>query len=443
MTGGSIVLLTLLVAGASAFYGSGDDVVELTPANFNSKVINGDELWIVEFYAPWCGHCQSLTPDWKKAATALKGIIKVGAVNADEHSSLGSQFGVRGFPTIKFFGADKNKPQDYQGQRSASGIVDYCISQAKSAANARLSGKKSGGSKSGGGGGSGKAGDPADVVELTDSNFEDEVLNYDGMVLVEFYAPWCGHCKNLAPHWAQAATELKGKVKVAALDATVHTVMSNRYGVRGFPTIKAFAAGKKDGDAEDYDGGRTASDIVQWALERAAANIPAPEVYEVTSGDVLKDNCEGHQLCIVSVLPQIYDCQSSCRNDYLKVLKTLGDKYKKHQWGWLWAEAGAQPALEDALEVGGFGYPALAAVNSRKMKYSLMRGQFSEKGINEFLRDLSYGKGSTSPIRNAELPKIETRDPWDGKDAELPEEEDIDLSDVDLDDLEDDRKIEL
>ena len=49
--------------------------------------------------------------------------------------------------------------------------------------------------------------------------------------MVEFFAPWCGHCKNLAPDWAQAATELKGKVKLGALDATVHTVMASRYGV--------------------------------------------------------------------------------------------------------------------------------------------------------------------------------------------------------------------
>lgn len=74
-------------------------------------------------------------------------------------------------------------------------------------------------------------GDEKDVVELTDSNFDDLVVNSDDMWLVEFFAPWCGHCKNLAPHWASAATELKGKVKVGALDATVHTVMANRFGV--------------------------------------------------------------------------------------------------------------------------------------------------------------------------------------------------------------------
>jgi thiol-disulfide isomerase/thioredoxin len=56
-------------------------------------------------------------------------------------------------------------------------------------------------------------GDPKDVIELTDSNFDSLVLTSEDMWLVEFYAPWCGHCKNLAPHWAQAATELKGKVR--------------------------------------------------------------------------------------------------------------------------------------------------------------------------------------------------------------------------------------
>ena len=76
-----------------------------------------------------------------------------------------------------------------------------------------------------------QSGDPKDVVELTDSNFEELVYGSDDMWLVEFFAPWCGHCKSLAPHWATAATELKGKVKLGALDATVHTVMASRFQV--------------------------------------------------------------------------------------------------------------------------------------------------------------------------------------------------------------------
>lgn len=53
-------------------YSSTSNVVELTPSNFDKLVVKSDHVWIVEFYAPWCGHCQSLTPEYEKAAKALK-----------------------------------------------------------------------------------------------------------------------------------------------------------------------------------------------------------------------------------------------------------------------------------------------------------------------------------------------------------------------------------
>lgn len=85
----------------------------------------------------------------------------------------------------------------------------------------------------------------------------------------QFYAPWCGHCKNLAPEWAKAAAELKGKVKLGALDATAHPTKAQEYGVQGYPTIKFFPGGVKSrSDAANYEGGRTAGDIVNWALEK-------------------------------------------------------------------------------------------------------------------------------------------------------------------------------
>jgi len=419
-----------LSCGAFAMFDAQSEVVELTAANFKSKVLDSNSVWIVEFYAPWCGHCQSFAPEYSKAAKALKGLAKVGAVNMDEHQSVGAPYNVQGFPTVKIFGANKNSPGDFQGGRTAQALVDNALGEIKKVAQARLSGKTTGGS------GSGRKtpkGDAKDVVELTDSNFEDLVLKSDDMWLVEFFAPWCGHCKSLAPHWEAAATELKGKVKVAAVDATVHTVMAGRFGVRGFPTIKMFPPGKKNMDeVVDYDGGRTGDDIVKWALDKLADNQPPPEVIQLTNEKVLKDACEKHQLCILSFLPHILDCQSKCRNEYLQTLRELAEKYKKNMWGWVWSEATAQSTLEDAVAVGGFGYPAMAAVNSRKMKYSVLKGSFSFDGINEFLRELSYGRGSTAPVKGAELPKIISQDPWNGKDAEPPKDEDIDLSDVDM-----------
>ncbi len=153
---------------------------------------------------------------------------------------------------------------------------------------------------------------------------------------------------------------------------------------------------------------------------------------------MITDNCEKKPLCVISFLPHILDCQSDCRNDYLKMLTKMGDKFKKQGWGWVWAEGTAQLALEEALDIGGFGYPAMAVLSHKKMKYSTLTGSFGADGVNEFLRDLSYGKGRTSPVRGAAIPKIDSQDPWDGKDGVLPEEDDIDLSDVELDDLDKD-----
>lgn len=412
-----IVLCSLSV---EALYPSNGDVVELTSSNFDRLVKNGDEVWIVEFFAPWCGHCKNLVPEYSKAAKALKGVVKVGAIDADSHRSFTEQFGIKGFPTLKIF--VDGKPTDYNDQRTASAFVEAGLKAASEKARRKLSGKSSdsGSSKS-------------EVIELTDSNFKDKVLNSEDMWLVEFYAPWCGHCKNLEPHWAKAATELKGKVKLGAVDATVHTSTASKYQIQGYPTIKLFTAGKKGEDSVvEYDGGRTSSDIVNWAIEKLAEQIPAPEISQIVSPATVTA-CSEKPLCVVSILPHILDCNAACRNKYISILTQLGEKYKKKMWGWVWAEAMAQPDLESALELGGFGYPAMAVVNAKKLKYSTLRGSFSESGINEFLRDLSYGRGQTAPVKGAEMPKIVNTEQWDGKDGELPPEEDIDLSDVDLD----------
>ncbi|ENN76828.1 hypothetical protein YQE_06669, partial [Dendroctonus ponderosae] len=418
----------LFVSNTWALYPSGEDVVELTPSNFDKLVIQGDEVWIVEFFAPWCGHCQHLVPEYTKAATVLKGVVKVGAVNADEHKELAERYNVRGFPTLKVFGANKYTPADYNGNRVAEDIVKAGVNAAKAKVKAALD-RRSGRSSSGSSDDSSEG-----VIQLTDSNFDKLVLQSDDMWLVEFYAPWCGHCKNLAPHWAKAATELKGKVKLGALDATVNKQKASQYEVQGYPTIKFFDSGKKSAmSASEYNGGRTSSEIVQWALDKFADSITPPEVTQILSDVLFRERCEDQSLCVVAVLPHILDCQSECRNNYLKILTDLGAQFKKKMWGWVWSEAGAQTELENALDIGGSGYPAMAVINAKKKKFSILRGSFSKEGIYEFLRDLSYAKGYTAPLNGDIFRKIRNTDPWDGKDGELPEEL-VGISDIDFDD---------
>lgn len=93
-----------------------------------------------------------------------------------------------------------------------------------------------------------------------------------------------------------------------------------------------FSPGAKD-SPEDYDGGRTSSAIVNWALDKLSENVPPPEVTQIIDDKSFKAACEGKPLCIVSVLPHILDCQSECRNGYIQLLTTMGDKFKKKMWG--------------------------------------------------------------------------------------------------------------
>jgi len=108
----------------------------------------------------------------------------------------------------------------------------------------------------------------SDVLVLNKGNFND-VVSANKIVLVEFYAPWCGHCKSLEPIYEKAATELKEKgIALAKIDATAEESLAQEYGIRGFPTLKLFKNGKFH---QDYTGGRTQNEIVSF-LEKKSGN---------------------------------------------------------------------------------------------------------------------------------------------------------------------------
>ncbi len=84
----------------------------------------------------------------------------------------------------------------------------------------------------------------ADIINVTDTSFESDVLKGDGPILLDFWAEWCGPCKMLAPSLSELASELDGKISIAKLNIDENPTVPSRFGVRGIPTLMIFKDGQ-------------------------------------------------------------------------------------------------------------------------------------------------------------------------------------------------------
>ncbi|KAG5073103.1 hypothetical protein JHK86_008314 [Glycine max] len=262
MFGVAAIALMIFLSSASA-----DDVVALTEETFENEV-GKDRAALVEFYAPWCGHCKRLAPEYEQLGTTFKKTksVLIAKVDCDEQKSVCSKYGVSGYPTIQWFPKGSLEPKKYEGARTAEALAAFVNIEAGT--NVKI------------------ASVPSSVVVLSPDNFDEVVLDETKDVLVEFYAPWCGHCKALAPvrlffsPWTSiiaygycriyekvaAAFNLDKDVVMANVDADKYKDLAEKYGVSGYPTLKFFPKSNKAG--EDYNGGRDLDDFVAFINEK-------------------------------------------------------------------------------------------------------------------------------------------------------------------------------
>lgn len=171
--------------------------------------------------------------------------VSISRIDCTQYRPVCQEFDVKGYPSLLWI-VDGKKESKYSGARTIEEFKKFIEANAGTQEVA-------------------KEKEPAEntigVLELSEDNFEHSIEK--GATIVKFFAPWCGHCKRMAPTWDDLAQKYIGNpsVKVAKVDCTKVQGLCGEKGVDGYPTVFLYIDGKH---IEEYDGDRTLGNLVQF-----------------------------------------------------------------------------------------------------------------------------------------------------------------------------------
>eukprot|EP00760_Papus_ankaliazontas_P027246 PhM_4_TR3233/c0_g1_i1/m.16894/K09584/PDIA6, TXNDC7; protein disulfide-isomerase A6 len=124
-----IVAVAMFVSTADALpFSKSSGVRELNGQRDLTQALKTHKPVFLLLYAPWCGHCKAIHPEYEKLAKSTDGVVDVLAVDADSHREVGGQFNLKGFPTVVYYGTDKKKWLPYNGERKAGAMTSQAMS---------------------------------------------------------------------------------------------------------------------------------------------------------------------------------------------------------------------------------------------------------------------------------------------------------------------------
>jgi len=234
-----IALILAFVAIIGLAEDHGNAAVILKEKNFDTEVKKFPHF--VMFFAPWCGHCKKLGPTWQELAKKFNNdknqTVAIAKVDCTVEKTLCQKQNIKGYPTIKLFKPGK-EGENYSGGRSLEALTDHLTFPSPPKNES--------------------------VISLSRKEF-DLATKHDTPHFVMFFAPWCGHCKRLAPSWNKLAQSLKEEnqsVTISKVDCTVETDICNAQKVSGYPTLKFI----NQGVISDYHGGRSTVELKEYVM---------------------------------------------------------------------------------------------------------------------------------------------------------------------------------
>lgn len=248
-----LAILALLGAAEAGFYSAkSNPVIEVDNKTFKKEILESDHAAIVEFYAPWCGHCKNLKPAYEKVGNSMKGLAKVAGIDCDDDKNkrICGDYDVKGFPTLKLFRptGKKGKPavEDYNGPRTAKAIADALAERI-----------------------------PNHVTKVTANKLGDFLSKSNATAKAILFTN-----KGTTPAlWKSLAIDFKGKIAFATIRDKEAAAVET-FGVTEFPKIVLLPGGEKEGVV--YDGKVAKEPLAEFfkGADVSGAEAPVPEPEE-------------------------------------------------------------------------------------------------------------------------------------------------------------------
>ncbi|KAF8239442.1 protein disulfide isomerase [Tricholoma matsutake] len=246
------LFLSVLLISASPVDLRDDGVPQLTPDTFPTSGLS-----FIEFYSPTCPHCTNFAPTWKalfeEAKTSMPSVL-VAQVNCNMYGDLCDENHISGYPTMIIY-YHNGQSTTYSGDRTLPDLVSFVQSYASSSSTVPEEPRAI-------------ANPVGQVLELSSESFA--AIRSKGPMFVKFFAPWCGHCKKLAPAWKELARHMQNKLTIAEVNCDELGTLCNSHNIQGYPTLLYFPA---EGQSIEYNGGRKLDQLKFFAENATAAGV--------------------------------------------------------------------------------------------------------------------------------------------------------------------------